>query len=148
MTSGTHGRGAPGASLGDQLDSLLNAQWPPEPRTHRLWNAAELPIRLERRIRSLSLDAVWRAYTDGARLWGAIGGAAGVAAWDPSEVALQVFFFGDDGELCSAGIWTWVANGEWRVEKVIDTFSENGNDWDQRKRRSQLTQPSRKNRHG
>jgi hypothetical protein len=148
MTSGTRGRGAPGASLGDQLDSLLNARWPPEPRMHRLWNAAELPIRLERRIRSLSPDAVWRAYTDGARLWCAIGDAAGAAASDLSEVALKVLFFGDDGELCSAGIWTRVANGDWRLEQVIDTFSETGNDWDEGERRTQLTQPSRKNRHG
>jgi hypothetical protein len=114
----------------------------------RVWNPADLPVRLEQRINSLSRDAVWRAYTDGARLWCAIGAAAHSSSCEPSAVALRVLFFGDDGEFCSGGIWTCVPDGEWRLEQVIDTSSGTRHDFDARDFPMPSLQLVRKDRHG
>jgi hypothetical protein len=126
MASGAGRPGVPAASLGSHLDKLLFTRWLPPEWLQRVWNPADLPTRLEQRVNSLPAEAVWRAYTDGARLWCAIGAAADPPAHQPSAIALTVQFFGDDGELSSCGVWACVPGGEWRLIAPINTCAESG----------------------
>jgi hypothetical protein len=66
----------PSASLHAQLDALLYARWLPGRWVQRVWMLSDLPPCLEQRARSISSDAIWRAYTDGVRLWFAVAAAA------------------------------------------------------------------------
>ena len=117
------------ASLSNELDRLLNACWLPGRWVQRVWNPAELPLCLEQRARSLSPETVWRAYTDGARLWFATAAAAYSASYGPSAVAMEVLFFENDGVLCSGGIWTCDPEGDWRLERLVDMSAETRFDW-------------------
>jgi hypothetical protein len=125
----------PSASLGNQVDKLLYACWLPGRWVQRVWILADLPLRLEQRARALSPDAIWRAYTDGVRLWFAIAAAADSASYGPSAVALEVLFFENDGVLCSGGIWTCDSNGHWRLENLVDMSAQTRCDWDARSAR-------------
>jgi hypothetical protein len=108
------------ASLGAYLEELLHARCLPRGWVQRVFNPSDLPVALERRVRARSPAAVWRAYTDGVRLWCATCVAVDASAYRPSAVALEVLFFENDGALCSGGIWTCSGNGVWRLEKPID----------------------------
>jgi len=109
----------PSASLHAQLDSLLYARWLPGRWVQRVWMLSDLPPRLEQRARSISSDAIWRAYTDGARLWFAVAAAA-VSTYGQSAVAMEVLFFENDGALCSGGLWRCHPNGDWGLERLVD----------------------------
>jgi hypothetical protein len=94
----------PSMSLHAQLDALLYARWLPGRWVQRVWMLSDLPPCLEQRARSISSDAIWRAYTDGVRLWFAVAAAA-VSSYGRSAVAMEVLFFENDGALCSGGLW-------------------------------------------
>lgn len=119
----SEGRSAPvfEASLGTYLEELLHARCLPRGWVQRVFNPSDLPVALERRVRARSPAAVWRAYTDGVRLWCATCVAVDASAYRPSAVALEVLFYENDGALCSGGIWTCSGNGMWRLEKPIDS---------------------------
>ena len=110
----------PGTSLGTQLDKLLYACWLPGRWVQRVWILDELPMRLEQRARSLPPGSIWRAYTDGARLWFAVAALADSESYGPTAVAVEVLFFENDGVLCSGGIWTCDPDGDWRLERLVD----------------------------
>jgi hypothetical protein len=110
----------PSASLHSQLDALLYARWLPGRWVQRIWMLSDLPPCLEQRARSISSDAIWRAYTDGTRIWFAIAAVA-VSTYGRSAVALEVFFFENDGTLCSGGLWRCHPNGDWRLERLVGT---------------------------
>jgi hypothetical protein len=124
MVSGGRRPIAPATSLGRQLDKLMAARWLPEAWVKRLWNPADLPVRLELRIRALSDECVWRAYTDGARLWCAIACPADPPCRQQYETALKVVFFGDDAELSCGGVWSCDRGGEWHFERPMDTSAD------------------------
>jgi len=109
----------PSAALHAQLDALLYARWLPGRWVQRVWMLSDLPPCLERRARSISSDAIWRAYTDGARLWFAVAAAA-VSSYGRSAVAMEVLFFENDGGFCSGGLWRCLPNGDWRLERLVD----------------------------
>jgi hypothetical protein len=109
----------PSASLHAQLDGLLYARWLPGRWVQRVWMLSDLPPCLEQRARSISSDAIWRAYTDGARLWFAVAAAA-VSSYGRSAIAMEVLFFENDGALCSGGIWRCHPNGDWRLERLVN----------------------------
>ena len=109
----------PTASLHAQLDALLYARWLPGRWVQRVWMLSDLPPCLEQRARSISSDAIWRAYTDGARLWFAVAAAA-VSSYGRSAIAMEVLFFENDGALCSGGIWRCHPNGDWRLERLVE----------------------------
>jgi hypothetical protein len=113
----------PSAALHAQLDALLYARWLPGRWVQRVWMLSDLPPCLEQRARSISSDAIWRAYTDGARLWFAVAAAA-VSSYGRSAVAMEVLFFENDGSLCSGGIWRCHPNGDWRLERLVDRSAE------------------------
>jgi hypothetical protein len=113
----------PSASLHAQLDALLYARWLPGRWVQRVWMLSDLPLRLEQRALSISSDSIWRAYTDGARLWFAVAAAA-VSTYGRSAVALEVLFFEDDGALCSGGLWRCHPNGDWGLERRFGTSAE------------------------
>jgi hypothetical protein len=124
------GSGSPSRpALSIQLDEFLYACWLPGRWTQRVWIPSDLPPCLEQRARSLPPDALWRAYTDGARLWFAVATAAVSASYGPSAVAIEVLFFENDGTLCSGGIWTCHANGDWRLERLVGMSSETRFSW-------------------
>jgi hypothetical protein len=108
----------PSASLHAQLDALLYARWLPGRWVQRVWMLCDLPPCLEQRARSLSSDAIWRAYTDGVRLWFAVAAAA-VSSYGRSAVAMEVLFFENDGAFCSGGLWRRHPNGDWRLERLV-----------------------------
>jgi hypothetical protein len=105
----------PSSSLHAQLDALLWVQ--------RIWMLSDLPPCLEQRARSISSDAIWRAYTDGARIWFAVAAAA-VSTYGRSAVALEVLFFESDGTLCSGGLWRCQSDGDWQLERLVDRSME------------------------
>jgi hypothetical protein len=111
------------ASLHAQLDALLYARWLPGRWVQRVWMLSDLPPCLEQRARSISTDAIWRAYTDGVRLWFAIAAAA-VSTYGRSAVALEVLFFENDGALCSGGLWRCHPNGDWCLERLVGRSAE------------------------
>jgi hypothetical protein len=111
------------ASLHSQLDALLHARWLPGRWVQRVWMLSDLPPCLEQRARSIASHAIWRAYTDGARLWFAVAAAA-VSTYGRSAIALEVLFFENDGALCSGGLWRCHPNGEWRLERLMGMSSE------------------------
>jgi hypothetical protein len=119
-----------GISLAHQLDEFLYECWLPGRWVQRIWILADLPPRLERRARSLSRDAIWRAYTDGTRLWFAIAAAAETSSPGPCAAAMKVLFYENDGALCSGGIWARDPIGEWRLERLVDMPSKARGDWD------------------
>jgi hypothetical protein len=109
----------PSASLHAQLDALLYACWLPGRWVQRVWMLSDLPPCLEQRARSISSEAIWRAYTDGARLWFAVAAAA-VSTYGRSAIAMEVLFFENDGALCSGGLWRCRPNGDWDLERLAD----------------------------
>lgn len=116
-------------SLGSHLDRLLYTCWLPGRWVQRVWVLADLPLRLEERARSLPTGAIWRAYTDGMRLWFATAAAADSSSYGPSAVAMEVLFFENDGALCSGGIWACDPSGDWRLERLVDMSAETRFDW-------------------
>jgi hypothetical protein len=108
----------PSASLHAQLDALLYARWLPGRWVQRVWMLSDLPPCLEQRARSISSDTIWRAYTDGVRLWFAVAAAA-VSSYGRSAVAMEVLFFENDGAFCSGGLWRRHPNGDWRLERLV-----------------------------
>jgi hypothetical protein len=117
------------AFLGNQLDKLLHSCWLPGRWVQRVWILSDLPLPLERRARAVPPGAIWRAYTDGARLWFATAAAVDSASYRPSVVAIEVLFFENDGLLCCGGIWSCDPRGDWRLEKPIDTSARRNSDW-------------------
>jgi hypothetical protein len=113
----------PSASLHAQLDALFYARWLPGRWVQRVWMLSDLPPSLEQRARSISPDAIWRAYTDGARLWFAVAAAA-VSTYGRSAVALEVFFFENDGALSSGGLWRCHPDGDWHLERFVNMSAE------------------------
>ena len=113
----------PSSSLHAQLDALLYARWLPGRWVQRIWMLSDLPPCLEQRARSISSDAIWRAYTDGARIWFAVAAAA-VSTYGRSAVALEVLFFESDGALCSGGLWRCQSDGDWQLERLVDRSME------------------------
>jgi hypothetical protein len=113
----------PSASLHAQLDALLYARWLPGRWVQRIWLLSDLPPCLEQRARSVLSDAIWRAYTDGARIWFAVAAAA-VSSYGQSAIAMEVLFFENDGAFCSGGLWRSHPNGDWQLEKLVDRSAE------------------------
>jgi hypothetical protein len=111
-------------TLSRYLDQLLRSRWLSVISTHRVCDPAELPPRLERRVRSLPDSCVWRAYTDESRLWCAIATALDSPSDASSLITLKVVFFGDNAELCSGGIWTCSPAGEWHLHEPVDSQME------------------------
>jgi hypothetical protein len=111
-------------TLSRDLDRLLRSRWFPVISTHRVCDPADLPPRLERRIRSLPDSCAWRAYTDGSRLWCAIATVLDSPSDGSSLITLKVMFFGDNAELCSGGIWICLADGEWHLHEPADLQME------------------------
>ena len=98
--------------LGREIDAVLTVARPEHD---------EVVVRIDSPGGSASAsDAIWRAYTDGVRLWFAVAAAA-VSSYGRSAVAMEVHFFENDGTLCSGGLWRCHPNGDWRLERLVDS---------------------------
>lgn len=102
-------------SQGSELDKLLAARWLPSTWAQRICKPADLPVCLEQYVQALPADLVWRAYTDGVRLWFAVARAAKPMTKDLGGTALDVYFFTGDGQLSSGGRWKHDTETGWRL---------------------------------
>ena len=111
---------APRSDLGTQLDHLLIACWRPAHWATRIWRPSELPLHLERSVRTLPPNVEWRAYTDDSQTYCAIGRAASGMSYEPPATALEVFFLDGGASVYAAGVWEFGCERGWTVYAVPD----------------------------
>lgn len=80
----------------------------------------ELPWALEQRIQGSLPGELWRACGDGARLWLVSAHAVQPTSPDPSAIALELHFFGNDGAPCAAGVWQRSGDTQWSLNAVLE----------------------------
>lgn len=117
------GQRDPHAAAKRQLDGLLATFWLPARQGADMCgvaNPAELPWALEERIRRLSPGDLWRAYSDGVRVWFVTARAVPPSFPAPAAVALRLRFFGNDGAACAAGIWQRTGATPWSLSEVLE----------------------------
>lgn len=79
----------------------------------------ELPLRLQARARSAQLDAQWRAWTDGHRIWFIVARPVSVAGGQVREITLKMAFYDHDGALAACGVWLRQVTGHWMLHSVL-----------------------------
>jgi hypothetical protein len=99
------------------LDSfMLSQQYVPD-TADRVNYCNELPPRLQLRARQVR-DGVWRAWTDGQRIWLVVAKLIPEASREVNRHALHVSFIDMDGRLASCGVWTQGADARWILYDV------------------------------
>jgi hypothetical protein len=83
----------------------------------------DLPPVLEQYTQRLHSGELWRAYTDGTRVWFVVAWAAHSLSRDPATVALELRFFDNDGTICATGIWERRGD-DWALRDVLDVSLE------------------------
>ena len=111
-------------ALGTELDMLLAARWQPARCAQVVCNPVDLPAVLQEYTQHLRSGELWRAYTDGIRVWFVIARSVNVLSKDPPTVALEVRFFDHDGTICATGVWGRHGDGDWTVHDVLDVLPE------------------------
>jgi hypothetical protein len=104
------------APLPAQVDSLLDSlivskQYVPD-TAHRVRFCEELPLRLRPHARRVR-HGVWRAWTDGPRIWFVVAKLMPEVSPDVNRHALYVSFIDMDGRLASCAVWTQSGDGRW-----------------------------------
>ena len=99
-----------------QVDSLLNSlivskQYVPD-TARRIRFCDELPLRLQLHARQVR-RGVWRAWTDGLRIWFVAAKLIAEVSCDVTRHALHVSFIDMDGRLASCAVWTQSGDGRW-----------------------------------
>jgi hypothetical protein len=101
-----------------QVESLLDSfipsrQYVPD-NAHRLRCCDELPPRLQQRARQVR-QGIWRAWTDGLRVWFVVARRMPTVSRDANRHALCVSFFDMDGRVASCAVWTLSGDGQWTL---------------------------------
>lgn len=99
-----------------QVDSLLDSlivskQYVPD-TAHRIRFCDELPLRLQLHARQVR-HGVWRAWTDGLRIWFVAAKLIPEVSCDVNRHALHVSFIDMDGRLASCAAWMQSGDGRW-----------------------------------
>jgi hypothetical protein len=103
---------APPAQVDSLLESLIvSKQYVPD-TAHRVRFCDELPQRLQLHARQLR-HGVWRAWTDGLRIWFVVAKLILEVSRDVNRHALHVSFMDMDGRLVSSAVWTQGGDGTW-----------------------------------
>jgi hypothetical protein len=96
------------------LDSfILSQQYVPD-TAQPVRFRGELPLRLQvcaRRVR----HGVWRAWTDGPRMWFVVAKLVPQVSREVNRQALHVSFFDMDGRIASCAVWTLSSDGRWTL---------------------------------
>jgi len=118
-----HPPGDPDGAVARQLDGLLETCWLPARcalGVCEVGSPTELPLALEQCIQRLPPTDLWRAYSDGVRVWLVTARAVQAASRDPAAIALELHFFENDGSACAAGIWQRSPEKHWTLNAVLD----------------------------
>ena len=112
------------ASQSTQVDSLLNSlldslldsfiasqQYVPD-HACRVRFCDALPLRLQECARQVH-HGVWRAWTDGLRIWFVVAKLVPEVSREVDRHALHVSFVDMDGRLASRAVWTLSTDGRW-----------------------------------
>lgn len=74
----------------------------------------------ERCVRWLSPNTMWRAQSDGSRLWFSVARPVEWKLREPMALALAAHFCGNDVQICAAGIWEHDRRRGWRLDEVLE----------------------------
>jgi len=113
------------ASQPSQVDSLLDSfivsqQYVPDTaRPVRFCD--ELPLRLQLRARQVR-HGVWRAWTDGLRIWFVVAKLIPEVSREVNRQALHVSFIDMDGRIASCAVWTLSSDGRWSLYDAYPRF--------------------------
>ena len=100
------------AQVDSILDSLIvSKQYVPD-TAHRVRFCDELPLRLQLHTRQVR-HGVWRAWTDGLRIWFVAAKLTPELSRDVNRHTLHVSFIDMDGRLASCAVWTQSSDGRW-----------------------------------
>jgi hypothetical protein len=113
------------ASQPSQVDSLLDSfivsqQYVPDTAS-RVRFCDELPQRLQLRARQVR-HGVWRAWTDGLRIWFVVAKLIPEVSREVNRHALHVSFFDMDGRIASRAVWTLSSDGRWILYDAYPQF--------------------------
>jgi hypothetical protein len=98
--------------LDSLLDSfILSQQYVPD-NACRVRFSGALPLRLQVSARQVH-HGVWRAWTDGLRIWFVVANLVPEVSREVERQALHVSFVDMDGCLASHAVWTLSSDGRW-----------------------------------
>jgi hypothetical protein len=100
------------AQVDSLLDSFVVSQHYVPDTARRVRFCNELPLRLRSRARQVS-NEVWRAWTDGLRMWFVVGKLVPEVSREVNRHALHVSFIDMDGRVASRAVWTLSSDGRW-----------------------------------
>lgn len=109
----------PAETVGAQLDHLLAGRWLPATCQTRIYSASELPVRMERCIRTLGPHATWRAYTDSAQTFCAIARVRSLFSCKTATAVLEVRFLDSNAQIYAGAVWAHDRNPGWRVHSIL-----------------------------
>jgi hypothetical protein len=106
------------ASQLSQADSLLDSfivsqQYVPD-TARRVRFCDQLPLRLHLHARQVR-HGVWRAWTDGLRIWFVVAKLVPEVSREVNRHALHVSFIDMDGRIASRAVWTRSSDGRWTL---------------------------------
>jgi len=99
------------------LDSLIVSQQYAPDTAHRVRFCDELPLRLQLHARQVR-HGVWRAWTDGLRIWFVAAKLIPEVSRDLNRHALHVSYIDMDGRLASCAVWMQSGDGRWFLYDV------------------------------
>jgi hypothetical protein len=106
-------RSAPQSPKADSfLDSFVVSQHYVPDTARRVRFRKELPLRLRLCAGQVSSE-VWRAWTDGLRIWFVVGKLVPEVSREVNRQALHVSFIDVDGRIASRAVWTLRSDGRW-----------------------------------
>jgi hypothetical protein len=103
-------------SLEAQLDLLLISRWISAAWAEPIWAATDLPIRLQHCIRKLARGTVWRAYTDAAQVYFAIGRVPARKPGSATPAMLEAYFLDAEATLLGGGLWSYDSHRGFQLE--------------------------------
>lgn len=101
------------AKLGKILDDLLVTRWLPATWVERLWRRTDLPEPLCAFVRRLPQGAVWRAYTDRARIWFAVAYACETGSAEARASTVEVSFGAEGYRVHDTAAWEYSRERLW-----------------------------------
>jgi hypothetical protein len=110
----------PARRPGAQLDDLLAGRWLPATWETRILCPRELPLRVEHYVRILAPGTTWRAFTDSAQVFCAVGRARSVTSSETTTAFLDVRFLNSDAQIYAGGVWAYDLNPGWRLHSILD----------------------------
>jgi hypothetical protein len=96
------------------LDSFIPSRRYVPDNARRVNCRDELPLRLQRRAGRVR-QGIWRAWTDGFRVWFVVARLMPIVGREANHYALRVSFFDMDGRLASCAVWTLSSDGRWTL---------------------------------